>query len=102
MARSEALMAGVEPQENGGKAERENTLAHFPEKITTHNSENRRLVRIDYLSHKLFSETMKPFIEKLGKYVANVGEKNADLNMGLDNINLRGDLAAMDILTMLM
>jgi 3'-phosphoadenosine 5'-phosphosulfate sulfotransferase (PAPS reductase)/FAD synthetase/ferredoxin len=32
----------------------------------------------DYLSHKLFPETMKPFIEKLEKYVANVGEKNVD------------------------
>jgi transcriptional regulator with XRE-family HTH domain len=27
---------------------------------------------------------------------------NADLNMGLDNINLREDLSSMDILTMLM
>jgi hypothetical protein len=27
---------------------------------------------------------------------------NADLNMGLDNVNLRDDLSSMDILTMLM
>jgi hypothetical protein len=43
----------VEPQENDGKAERENSLAHFStlfsEKITTPNSENRGLVRIDYI-----------------------------------------------------
>jgi hypothetical protein len=43
---------GVEPQEDDGKAKRENPLAHFSEKITTPNSENRGLVRIDYVTTK--------------------------------------------------
>jgi hypothetical protein len=57
----------VEPQENDGKAERENSLALFStlfsKKITTPNSENRGLVRIGYLVDiQIFVVTFFPFL----------------------------------------
>jgi hypothetical protein len=49
----------VEFQENDRKTERENYLALFSEKTTTPNSENRRLIRIEYLSVSSFSGLLR-------------------------------------------